>query len=159
MKLAPFGKCQLALEPAILQIHAERDEREALFGSPADQFPDLAAVEKQLARAKRIMICVVSVGVWTDVTVQQPYLAALDEAIGILEIYATISGRLDLGSRKNDSGLQPFKNLVVMKGLAVNRDLLVHLMVPGVAPNVPGPDGCGGGEAGFAGNPVTPAGS
>jgi len=103
------------------------------------------------------VISKVPVGIWTDVAVQEPDFTALDQAVRIFKIHVSVPSGFDLGSGENDPRLKPFKNLIVMKGLTVNGDVLRHLGIwpgvattPGVAPlgvappTVPGPVGCCG---------------
>ena len=157
MKFAPFSEGKLAFEPSVLQVHTQRHQGESLFRCPSDQLANLTAVQQKLAGAKRIVVGVVSMRVRTDVTVEQPDFAALDQSVRILEIDAAFPGGLDFGSGENDPRLEPFKNLVVVKGLTVDRDFLRNLGIwpgvattPGVAPlgvappTVPGPVGCCG---------------
>ena len=93
------------------------------------------------------MVRVGTVGIRGDVAIEQPNLSTLDQAISIFEVYTPISRGLDLSPGQDDSGFEPLKNVVVMKGLSVNRDLFAHRTTPGVAPRFPGPVCCGGGVA------------
>jgi len=56
-------------------------------------------------------------------SIQQPYLAGLDEPVSIFQIDLSIAGGLDFRPRQHDTGLKLFYDFVIMKRLSINRDV------------------------------------
>ena len=132
VKLAAPGKCELALEPAILQVKAKGHQRQPFFGRPSDQFANLAAVEQKFSRPQRIMVRVGTMRIRANVAIKKPDLSGLDQAIGVFQIHTTISRGLDLGSRQNNPGFKLLDNFVVVECLPVYRNILHRSAIAGI---------------------------
>lgn len=153
MEFAALGECEFTLQPAVLQVKTKRNQRQSFLGRPSYKLADLTAVQQKFSRPKGIVIRIVTMGIRTNVAIEQPDFPAFDKAISILEIDTAISCGFDLGPCQDDSSFELFEDLVIVKGLSVNRDLFAHRTTPGVAPRFPGPVCCGGGVA-IMGNPA-----
>src|SRR5665647_1111072 len=70
-----FGKANLNLDQAVLEIEPERYDREAPLANPAVKTVDLPAVEQQLAVAVRLVILAVAEFILGYVQVMQEGLA------------------------------------------------------------------------------------
>src|SRR5579872_2872327 len=68
--LFSLGNCDLALYPAVAEVHARRDQRHALMPCGAFQLAQLIAVHKKFARAQRLMVVDVAMAVMADMGVE-----------------------------------------------------------------------------------------
>ena len=56
--------------------------------------------------------------------IEQPHFAGLDESVGVFQIYFSVARRLDFSSRQYEAGFEFFEDVVVMKRLTVDCDVL-----------------------------------
>ena len=92
-------------------------------------------------------------------TVEQPNLAALHDAVGVLEVRLAVSGGFDLRPGQDNPGFESLYDFIVVKSLTIDSNLIVHRLTPGVAPgSVPGPVGCCGAAGGAPPGKPPPAG-
>src|SRR5205085_1049093 len=87
VKLLSSSNGDFALDFAVLQVESGRDESEAFFLDFALQLIDLLPMEKKLAFAHRLVILTVSVGVLTDMRIEQPSLVINDVRIAFLQLH------------------------------------------------------------------------
>ena len=113
-QLFSFGECEFHFHPAVLEVHARGNKGKSLLLGLTDQLADFVFMDQQFARTQRGMIEDVAVLVRTDVSIQQPELPVLDQAVGIFEVSEPGTDRFDLGAGQNDAGLKFFQQEVVM---------------------------------------------
>ena len=70
------------------------------------------------------MVGIIAMRVWADVAIQQPNLARLHDSVGVLQVHPAFTRGLDFSSRKYKAYFEFFDDLVVVKGLTINCDLL-----------------------------------
>src|ERR1700730_11062085 len=104
---------------ARIEIELQRHDGAALALDGADQLVDLLAVQQELARPARLMIEAVARGVFGDVGIDQPGLAALLGDIGFGDRAAPPAQRLDLGAGQRQPSLEGLLDEVVVPRLAV----------------------------------------
>src|SRR3984957_14837523 len=80
-------------------------------------------MQQEFAGAQRVVVGRVSMGVGTDMRIQQIRFAVFDDAISILEIGLALTDRLHLGASKRDTGFEFVEQKVVMPGGAVDRSI------------------------------------
>ncbi len=105
---------QLDFDASILEIHACRDERQALLLCLPDQLLELVPMHQQFSGAQSRVVRVTAVFVWADVAVEKPQFAVLHQPVGILEVRLAGSDGLDLGASQRNAGLKFFQQEVVM---------------------------------------------
>lgn len=129
--LLPSAEAQEQLGPAPLEIHLKRDERQALFGRFGGKSLDFAAMEKQLPRTTGGMVELVCLGVFWDVTTNEPNLTPFKAPIGLVERDFSDPEAFYLASHKRQAALQGIQHQVVVLGLAVlaHEPLVVVLFV------------------------------
>jgi hypothetical protein len=110
--------------PAILEIHAGRNQGEALLLRFSKQLPDFLLVHQQLASAEHGVVGVAAVLIGTDVAVQEPEFAILDQAVGVFQISFARAHGLDFGSGERHPRLKFFKQEVVMASVPVHSGVL-----------------------------------
>jgi len=119
-QLFALGECEFYFHPAILEIHAGWDQGQPFLLSAPDQLPDFIFVHKQFAGAQRGVIEDVAVVVGSDMGIQQPQLAILDQPVGVFEIGGSRANRLDLGTGQGDAGLKFFQQEIVVGSDPIN---------------------------------------
>ena len=124
-KLFAFGKGELQLDLAVLEVKPRRDQGQSLLLRFADKLADFFFVHEQLAGAQRGVVGVVAVVIGTDVAVQQPKLAVLDDAVGIFQVRGSAADRFDLSPGQNHSRFKFFEQEVVMTRVPVNSGILL----------------------------------
>src|SRR5215218_9222900 len=118
--LAP-GQAQLDLDQLALEVQPQRHQGEPALGDLAGELVDLAAVQQQLARPRRLVALVAGVGVGGNLHMQH-HVAALDRGVGVLQRRLALPQGLHLAAAQHDAGLDGFDDLVVVAGTAVGRD-------------------------------------
>ena len=96
-KLLAFGQGQLHFHFAVLEVHADWDQRQSLLLGFTDQLADFFFVHQQLTGAQRGVVMDVAVLVGADVGVEQPEFAVLDQAVGVFEVGEAAADRFGLG--------------------------------------------------------------
>ena len=125
MLLLALGQPEFDLGKAPLgEIDAERDKREPLLLSLAQELIDLLTVEKQFSSTERFVIHDIAVAVWTDVAVVKKCLATFHAGVTVLEVHAALSNGFDLSPLEHDSSLELFFDEIVVIGLAIRDDHL-----------------------------------
>src|SRR5262249_5567470 len=119
-ELFAFGECKFHFHTTILEVQAGRNQREALLLSLSDQLADFVLVDKQLTGPERGVVEDVAVIVGTDVSIQKPELAVLDQTVGILEVGLASPDGFHLRPSQNDAGLKFFEQEVVMRRDPIN---------------------------------------
>jgi hypothetical protein len=71
------------------------------------------------------MIGVVAVLIGTDMAVEEPEFAVLEQAVGVLEIGLAGANGLYLGSGENDSGFEFFEQEIVMARVPINGSIFL----------------------------------
>jgi len=71
-------------------------------------------MQQQFSGSGFVVIRYISVGVRTDMQVEQKGLAVFDEAVGILEVGVALADGLDLGSAEGDAGFELLHQEVVV---------------------------------------------
>lgn len=113
----------LEFDPAVLPVNACDDERHSFLRGLLLEFLDLTAVEKQLSRAKDIVIVDVTVRIMRDMSTDQPDLAILYLDEGLFELDAACHDALDLGADKRRSGLVFIENVVLVVRESIINDV------------------------------------
>src|SRR5262249_20471190 len=108
------------------------DQRQPPLCRAANQAIYFRSPQKQFPRPKRFVIHVITVRVWADVSIQQPYFTSLDKAVGVLEIYPSVSRGFDLGPRQNKTGFKLLDDFVVVECLPVYRNVLHGSAIAGI---------------------------
>ncbi len=119
-ELLAFGEGQFNFYFAVLEVHADGDQRQSLLLGFADQLADFFFVHEQLAGAERGVVVNVAVLVGADVGVEQPEFAVLDQTVGVFKVGKAAANRFGLGSGKNYSTLKFFQQEVVMRSDPIN---------------------------------------
>src|SRR3954468_10895941 len=91
------------LYPAVLEVHADRDQRHPFFDRLANQLPDLLAMQEQLATPERLVIGVAAVRVRADVHVVEEHLPIFDPREAVAKVDAALADRLHLGAEQRDT--------------------------------------------------------
>src|SRR5262249_38642200 len=99
--LAP-GEGESQLDAAVLEVHPDRHERHPALDGLPDQFPDLLAVQQQLAPPRGVVIAVAAIAVRVDVNVVDPHLAVLDAREAVAQVRPAFADRLDLRTQQRD---------------------------------------------------------
>src|SRR5438093_8671668 len=76
--------------PGRCEIQPERHQRQPLLLGPAHELIDLPAMQKQLARAQRVVIRDVAVAVRADVAVVQEHLGPVHARETVPQVYKTL---------------------------------------------------------------------
>ncbi len=118
--LFPASQSQFDFHPAILEVHAGRDERQALLLRFANQLPNLFLMNQKFASTQRSMVGIASVFVGTDMAVQQPQLIVFNEPVGVFEIGFTAPDRLYFGSSEDYARFKFFQQEVVVSRVPVD---------------------------------------
>ena len=121
------------LHAALFEIHLQRHEREPLLQGPIRKLADLTAVHEQLPRPLRHMVELVGLVVFGNVAAEQPDLAAIDAAVGLVERHPPAAEALHLAADQRDAALERVEDLVVVAGLAIFRHHLLGRFVVGLA--------------------------
>ena len=131
MRLFSAREADEHLDPAILEIHLERYERQSFFGGASNQFPDFVTVQQELPLAGFSMIGIAPVTVWTDMHVHHPHLTALGACVAVAQVDASFADRLDLRTEERDARFIGFENVVVVSCLAIvgNKPLSLFALV------------------------------
>src|SRR5438046_2225171 len=87
------------------EVHAQRDERVSLLPHLADEARDLLAVQQQLARAHRLVVHEVALGVRRDVHVLQPRLVPVDAHEAVAQVAPARADRLHLRAGRHHARL------------------------------------------------------
>ena len=121
--LAALGQAQLDLGPAVPEVQAQRDERQALLGDAGLQAVDLVAVQQQLAAAVGV-VGADPVGelVRGDVHALQPQLAVGPAGEGVGQLHLAEAQALDLAALQHEAGLDGVEHGVVVARPAVAGD-------------------------------------
>src|SRR3954447_22456987 len=113
----------LDLDPAVLEVQRERDDRQPLLARHRRDLLDLVAVQQQLAPPARLVVRPGALGVLGDVALLQPHLARVGHRRErVSERRAARPERLHLGAHEYDAGLVDVVDVVVVPRLAVGRD-------------------------------------
>src|SRR5947209_7173995 len=104
---------------ALVEIDLQRHDGAALALDGADQHVDLALVQQQLARPLALVIEAVAGGVFGDVGIDQPGLAAILRDVGFGDRAAAAAQGFHLGAGQRDAGLHGLLDEVVVPRLAV----------------------------------------
>ena len=128
--LAP-PEADLELDPAALQVGAQRHEGEALLGDAAAQLQDLPLAQQQLAVAVRGVVHEVAVAVGGDPAADQEELAAAEVHVGVGEVEPALADGLHLGADERHPRLGPLEDLVVEQRLAVRGEGALARLRPG----------------------------
>jgi carbon-monoxide dehydrogenase large subunit len=112
------GDGELHFGPAVLEVHPERHERDALLRRGPGELVDLLAMEEQLAWTDRVELAAGEL-VGRDVHAVQPHLAALDPGVAVLEVGVAVADRLHLGALEHDPALDRIEHEVVVPGAPV----------------------------------------
>ena len=108
MELLSLAQSQLHLDPAVLKIKRQRDQRDTVLHHAGLKLQDLPLVHQQAARPDRIPVKDVSVLIGADVHAPDKKLAVLDGAEAVLQVYLTGADGLDLRTRQLDPGFEAF---------------------------------------------------
>jgi len=120
--LAP-GEPQLQLGmAALVDVEAERDERQPLGLRLDRQHVDLVAVEEELAGPLRLVVEAIAAGPLGDMSADQPRLAALDPGVRLGQADSAGPDRLDLGPAQDEADLQRVLDRELVAGTAVDGD-------------------------------------
>ena len=114
--LFAFGNGQFALYPPISEVKAGGNERMSLDLRLCHEPTNFFLVHQQLSGAGFVVVSDISVGIGTDMQVEQKSFPVLDEAIGVLEIRFPFANGFDFGSTEGHAGLEFFKEKVVVAG-------------------------------------------
>ena len=82
-QLFTFGECKLQFRSTVLKVHSGGNEGETLLLGFANQLSDFFLVDQQLPRAQGCMVVDIPVLVFSDVAVEKPKFAVLDDPIGV----------------------------------------------------------------------------
>src|SRR5690606_34254504 len=132
-ELFASGQSDLHLGPSFrCEVDSQRDQRKPLLLHLTDEPANLAAMEEEFARARRLVVPPIAVRVRAHVHVVQEDLAVLDAGEAILEVEPSLADRLDLGAREDDARLKGLLNVVVVTGFPIggNHFLLAHASLP-----------------------------
>jgi hypothetical protein len=121
-------EADLHLDPAVLEVGAQREHGQAALRDAAHELQDLALVQQQLARAVRGVVVQVAVAVGGDAAPHQQQLAVARLDVGVLELEPAGADRLDLGPDEHDAGLRALQHLVVEERLPVRRQRALALL-------------------------------
>ena len=119
-ELFAFGQGQFDFYFAILEIHADGDQRQSLLLGFADQLADFFFVHEQLAGAEWSVVVHVTVLVGADVSIEQPEFAVLDQAVRVFEVGEAAADGFGLGPGKNYAALKFFQQEVVVGSDPIN---------------------------------------
>src|SRR6185503_5781343 len=134
------------LHAAVLEVHAQRDEREALLRHLASHLLDFVAMQQELALAFFVVAVVAGVTVRADVDVAQPDFALVDARIAVAQVDAPLTDRLHLGTEQRHAGFPLVEDVVVVQCLAVVGDVFLRLFALGFLRHGSG-SGCYSGPA------------
>jgi len=131
VKLATAAEAQKNLGLPLLEVELERHEREPLLLGPHSKLADLAAVHEQLALAARLMIELVGLHVFWNITADEPDLASLDLGIGFFERDLAVAQALYLAPHQHDAALERIEHFVFVPSASVlgHQPLIVVLAV------------------------------
>jgi isopenicillin-N epimerase len=123
IRFLAFGKGDLHLGAAVLEIHAGWDDGHTLDPHRVPEFAYLSFVQQQPPLSARIVVEAVGLHVRSNVSVQQPSITA------ILHVYVSFSNadlpepdRLDLAAHQCEPGLEPVKQEILETRLAIVRN-------------------------------------
>src|SRR5690242_20955771 len=105
-ELLAFRQRKFNFYPAIFEVQTGWNEGESLLLGLADKLPNLFLMDQEFAGAQRCVVEDVAVIVRSDVAVQQPQLAILEQAISVLEVSPAGADRFHFSSGQGDSGFE-----------------------------------------------------
>lgn len=88
----------LGFREPLLEVEAQRNERPALLGDLYVETLDLAPMQKQFARAERIVIGQISMRIRTDMALEQPDFIVAQNRVGLAQVHLAGPTRFDLGA-------------------------------------------------------------
>src|SRR6185436_11222572 len=83
---------------------------------------DLFLVHQEFSRARGIDIKIMGRLIGVDMSIDQRHLAPFDAAVAVLQLSSPITQRLHLATSQNDACFEPFFDVVVEAGTAVDAD-------------------------------------
>jgi len=121
---------QQDLGSASLEVDPKRNQGQSLLVGLAGEAADLAAMQEQLSRPARIMVEAVGLDVLGDVAADQPDLAVLHPAVGLLKRDLARTQALHLAADQADAALQRVEHREIVSRLAIlgNRPLAVTIL-------------------------------
>ncbi len=105
-----------------LKIDGQWNKRQSLLLDLCQQLTDLFFLQKEFARAEGIVVIDIPLLVRADVHPHKPYLPVLHYGVTVLQIGVPLTERLDFGPLKNNTGLDPLQDVVVMARFSVRDD-------------------------------------
>jgi hypothetical protein len=121
----PSADRKLDFDKAMLEVHAQGNERSTpLIHIDREPF-DLVRLEKELARPDRLMVVAVPMTVGTDVALKEPgFVVAVNRRVSLRHVHSPVTTRFHFSTDENDSRLDGFLDLVVVTRFTVLRDEL-----------------------------------
>jgi hypothetical protein len=112
---------------AAQEVEFEGHEAQPLALHGADESIDFAAMEQEFARAHRIVVVPVALGVRRDVHPFEEHLASGDAGVGLLDGGLATAQRLDLGPGQHDARLPRLEDVEVVGRLGIAGDRMPAL--------------------------------
>ena len=131
VELFTFGKADLHLDEASLEIDAQRHDRVALFGSASREPVDLGAVQQKFPRAERILVENIALFVRTDVHAVDDDLPAVCPDKGLFDGALAHAQGLHLGAGQLNAGFVGVLDKVIVVCFFVVCDQLDRFFVHG----------------------------
>ena len=133
MELLAARQAELDLGPAVLEIEAERNERQTALADLAAEPRDLPFMKEELPVPFGVVVGVRPMAVGIDMAPEEPALPVPDRRIAVLEADLAFTKRLDLGAAEYQPGLDRLEDLVLVPRPAVgaNRPVAVALDLTG----------------------------
>ena len=105
-------------------VHLQRHYRVPLPQHRTAQLIYLPAMQQQLPRPLRLVVVSVAARMLGDVGPQQPQLPAFRPGERVPQVHPASPDRLDLGASQDQPRLKAILNMIVVIGLAVDRNRL-----------------------------------
>ena len=118
--LLALGQRYLHFHPAVAEVQTRGDEGQSFLLGLADELIQFAAMNQQLSCAQRFVIEDVAVVIFTNVRVDEPQFAILDQAVSVLQVGAPVADGFDFGAAQSNSGLEFLEQEVIMRRRAID---------------------------------------
>ena len=119
IKLLTFGKTDFHFYKASLEIHAKRNQGEALLTDLLPQFSDLILVHEKAPLAQRIPVEEVAFFVGGNVHAVDEDLPVMNLHIGFFDRAMTHPDRFDLRSEEFDARFDRLEDKIIVVGLFI----------------------------------------
>ena len=120
--LFPLGDSYFALGDSVAEVNSQRYEGQTLLIGLSSQFFNLSLAEKEFPRPERPMIEWPPGKILADMAIEEPNLAAPDQAIGIPQIRLALSKGFHPGAEQHHTRFQLLKKMIIVRSGAVLRD-------------------------------------